>query len=1092
MKIQHIKITNITSLRGVHELPLERLIGREGLFAITGATGAGKSSLLTAITLALYGTGHKSKLSATDYVSTGEEFAEVELQFEFKNSNYLAFWGIRTVGSRGKVLAKPVIIRKLFRDGIPQDLSAEQLLGLSFEQFTRTVILNQGEFAKFLTSNFTDRKKILENLYEGEGLSEITRILKLEIKEQESQLIHLDSLIEAILPMDESEAQIKRAELKQKLDESQAKNEDQHTLLECSKQLKGIISLYKDEQNLEQKKRDKKNRLIEEEKRFFEQEYLKQQQSILMNNLQAKRLEYRGLFDQATKNFERLEYIQSQAQKRGVLVKATLSQIKKLHEQKQDKETYIKNYRQEQKNNQEHLQHLGIKDLDFSTLATHSLHQLLTQRLQSQQQEKALFQRINENAQELEVIEQEAKELKDKIGSLQAELKNHQSNELEADSKQALDQLNQYVLLQSHAMHAFNQQQKIKQQAFQCGQEYEQLRLDLKAMESKRDQLKESLSKQEFIFWKNKITHHLHEESSVTGRCVLCHSSQTLIPPDHEESPLDNDKTQAQLQQMEEQILELSLKIQIHHQRQQDFEQKNEESETILHQFQQRFQLEATPDHWQHYQQKLENHLKQITVIKQECDKKAQQVETMLEQLTKERKKYALKKENLVKAQNEQKELSQRINDLNQTIILALKTTHLKPLDFTIPIIEACLKCVTGALELHPLEQSLNFLDQSLQKEKLNITQLEAEEKEQQELKLQASTQWNNAQTELRAAFGAYIPQNEFPSSPEDIQLQLDVWVQNQTQKMAQIENEYLERKRSKEASEQLINQLNEQYKAIEQTMAHHRSQLQTLLVFDFKHLPSKLVSALNKVKSLLIEGELIPEISVQELIQRFYADQLIPAQEQLSLELKNDLEAINSTQALLQIFDQKKHEQMKYAQQAQEIKTQLTIKKDLALVLGKDEFRSFALGLIEDKLLSLTNIELKKLCDSRYQLRPTKTHFGQDFMIIDYFQYAHERKIETLSGGETFLVSLAMALSLAEMSRGTTEINCFFIDEGFGSLDQDALDDVLDVLHSIRTRGKQLGIISHIKELTERIPMVIKLHKGAHGHSEIQLSHER
>jgi len=82
------------------------------------------------------------------------------------------------------------------------------------------------------------------------------------------------------------------------------------------------------------------------------------------------------------------------------------------------------------------------------------------------------------------------------------------------------------------------------------------------------------------------------------------------------------------------------------------------------------------------------------------------------------------------------------------------------------------------------------------------------------------------------------------------------------------------------------------------------------------------------------------------------------------------------------------------------------------------------------------------------------------------------------------------MALSLAEMSRGETEINSFFIDEGFGSLDQDSLEEVIETLSHIRARGKQIGIISHVKELTQRIDVNIDLIKNQHGESHIQVLH--
>ena len=85
-------------------------------------------------------------------------------------------------------------------------------------------------------------------------------------------------------------------------------------------------------------------------------------------------------------------------------------------------------------------------------------------------------------------------------------------------------------------------------------------------------------------------------------------------------------------------------------------------------------------------------------------------------------------------------------------------------------------------------------------------------------------------------------------------------------------------------------------------------------------------------------------------------------------------------------------------------------------------------------------------------------------------------------------MVSLAMALGLAEMTRGQAEIDSLFIDEGFGTLDQDSLEDVLDMLQQIQTRGLMVGIISHIKTLTNALPVNLVLNKRQDGTSSISL----
>jgi exonuclease SbcC len=95
------------------------------------------------------------------------------------------------------------------------------------------------------------------------------------------------------------------------------------------------------------------------------------------------------------------------------------------------------------------------------------------------------------------------------------------------------------------------------------------------------------------------------------------------------------------------------------------------------------------------------------------------------------------------------------------------------------------------------------------------------------------------------------------------------------------------------------------------------------------------------------------------------------------------------------------------------------------------------------------------------------------------------DRDTSTLSGGETFLASLALALGLADVvtaEAGGTRIEALFVDEGFGSLDEDTLEEVMTVLDGLREGGRTVGIVSHVAELRQRIPAQVRVHKGQAG----------
>jgi exonuclease SbcC len=166
--------------------------------------------------------------------------------------------------------------------------------------------------------------------------------------------------------------------------------------------------------------------------------------------------------------------------------------------------------------------------------------------------------------------------------------------------------------------------------------------------------------------------------------------------------------------------------------------------------------------------------------------------------------------------------------------------------------------------------------------------------------------------------------------------------------------------------------------------------------------------------------------------------------------------------------------------------------KERLYEVLGKDELRTFVLALVEESLIHQTNEELQKLCQGRYEIvHQTKAmKMSPEFYILDKYRQGGKRKVSTLSGGETFMVSLAMALGLAEMTRGQAEIDSLFIDEGFGTLDQDSLEDVLNMFQQIQTRGLMVGVISHIKALTGAIPVNLNLRKRSDGTSSLEVFH--
>jgi exonuclease SbcC len=149
-------------------------------------------------------------------------------------------------------------------------------------------------------------------------------------------------------------------------------------------------------------------------------------------------------------------------------------------------------------------------------------------------------------------------------------------------------------------------------------------------------------------------------------------------------------------------------------------------------------------------------------------------------------------------------------------------------------------------------------------------------------------------------------------------------------------------------------------------------------------------------------------------------------------------------------------------------------------------KFRKFAQSLTLAHLVYLANQQLERL-HARYQLQCQQSE-ALTLEVLDTWQADSVRDTKTLSGGESFLVSLALALALSDLVSAKTSIDSLFLDEGFGTLDNDTLEVALDALDSLNASGKMIGIISHVDTLKERIAVQIKVKKRSGlGVSELE-----
>ncbi|WP_181304161.1 AAA family ATPase [Rufibacter sp. XAAS-G3-1] len=328
--------------------------------------------------------------------------------------------------------------------------------------------------------------------------------------------------------------------------------------------------------------------------------------------------------------------------------------------------------------------------------------------------------------------------------------------------------------------------------------------------------------------------------------------------------------------------------------------------------------------------------------------------------------------------------------------------------------------------------QALQSADAALQREQeqLNLLQHRLSEKQKEQ---QANEQM---QAELETALLQKIQPLGYASLTE-LQAQLLPEV---------------EARRLRQEQEQLQKTLTELEHSLQQTRAEYQSEKE-------RHLTE-----------LTLE-ELQPLISALEEEKNQHLAQIA----RLEMQLQQDAALREKHVQLTQQLDVQKGEAERWDR--------------LARLIGSADgkkFSKYAQSLTLARLVDLGNRHLHRLNDRYRILKSTENEL--ELQILDTYQGDAVRSVNSLSGGESFLVSLALALGLSDLASHKAQIHSLFIDEGFGTLDAETLDVAMDALDNLQASGKMIGIISHVEALKERISTQIVVEKQAGGHSKIRV----
>lgn len=1212
MKILSVRFLNLNSLKGEHEIRFDRSpLADAGLFAITGQTGAGKTTILDAITVGLYGLVHRhSNDKPLELMTrhTAESFSEVE--FEANGRRYRSRWHIRR--SRGKADGnmQPVHMELCdLADDKPLDLKPSQvpekvaeICGLDYNQFLRSVMLSQGDFARFLKASPNERSSLLEKITDTGIYSEISRSAYEKSKTERQAKEELERRLQ--------DSQLLPEEQRQAYEQSVGELQEQETVLQTDiasvqEQLQGLQQL----QQLKAKKQQHEEALQVQEQKLaqLQPEFRKLQQHEQAHQYVGELTEIRNASSKVVEVQEQLltlekqlPVLEAELEQAGQLATAAgkahqqqeealhkleplLEQVTQLDHQlhtirenyKKDKAAYVQleeALKQEQEQQQQKQQHLakltedatGIKkwltaqqrmqdlqenlhELKSTVKALQEVEQRIRRCLQEQkelqtqqQQEVEQQEQLQLKLQQHEVQQQTLHAQKqEKLALLQKLLSDKTIVELEQSAQEQPLLLARYEklleLAKQHQQQAQKCQELIKLLA-QQEQDIKAQQTQLTATQQSHEEATERLEDlQKLVFLQQQI--QKYEEARHTLQpeqpCPLCGSAHhPFVEGNYEinlsEEEQKRDRQQALVKELQQAAQTLQLQLNTLQQKQQTTTAAKAETEQELARLQHTFSS-AAPD-------------SAITIG---------QPEQLAERL-----------------QTQRQELGQVQQALSQARSLGRELEHINQ-----QAQQNREEQLRVQSHLEKLQQAAQHRQETLQKLQISLQ----DEQEQQQ-----------AHTETAESFAAAYGHIYNPSERQElvqILTQQATMYQQKQQALLQMREEYAqvhtevkhlnervhekekelqERQQNlklehlkltevKEAREQLFGEkqpqeerqlarqeLDIRARMAEEARAHHLQKQQELR--EARQRQTECTSTHQKSKSMLDalrdgllhvlqqKGIATIEALSQMLLDRDEADRLanLKAQTEKHLtelrkslsDVRHELETTQAKQltsgnadSLQNLYIEKTQEQRELI--AQRARIQQLLEQDavqrarntklaeqlqkqqhvcnrwnqLADLIGSadgNKFSRFAQGLTLARLVELANRHLLKLND-RYRILKSAEE-DLELLIVDTYQAEAVRPMNTLSGGESFLVSLALALGLSDLAGRRTQINSLFIDEGFGTLDAETLDAAISTLENLQASGKMIGIISHVEALKERISTQIRVQKKAGGVSKVEV----